>query len=186
MWQTRGDCFIHFHKHSGSTRAPVFRIPFQILHNSRCNRLLDKFLAQNLPASSLDGRPKTPRIYELYIPVPANRDPFTYYLKTRNFFAWTLDRSLVGLPNLGRAFVGLLESMNEFRCKDEDNVSDIMEYLEREGYLDMMNHPDHALAVLFFAEYFEFRDLWLDAFAHCTGMYDQLHTSPEFEVSRQL
>ena len=41
---------------------------------------------------------------------------------------------------------------------------------------------DHALAVLQFAETFQYREIWTDAFVHCVGMNDQLDTSAEFEV----
>ena len=64
----------------------------------------------------------------------------------------------------------------------EDNVQDILDYMDEEGYADMRNQPDHALAVLFFAEHFRFKDLWIDAFAHCTGMQEKLPGSLGFEV----
>jgi len=73
--------------------------------------------------------------------------------------------------------------MNEFRSSGEDNVQGIIDYVDEEGYADMRNAPDHALAILYFAEHFRFRNLWIDAFAHCTGMNERLIVSPGFEVS---
>ncbi len=80
--------------------------------------------------------------------------------------------------------MGLLNSMNEFRSPGEDNVQAIMDYMDEEGYAEMRNQPDHALAILFFAEHFHFKDLWVDAFAHCTGMNERLISCPGFEVCR--
>ena len=64
--------------------------------------------------------------------------------------------------------------MYEFRSEGEDNVQAVLDYTDMEGYADMRNVPDHALAILFFAEHFQFRDLWIDAFAHCAGINDIL------------
>ena len=124
------------------------------------------------------------RQYDLFIPAPptAEREQaFLYHTATRNFFAWIFGRPLVG-NHLGGALVGLLNSMHEFRSQGEDNVQALLDYMDEEGYADMRNVPDHALAVLFFAEHFQFKDLWIDAFAHCTGMNDILITSAGFEV----
>lgn len=84
--------------------------------------------------------------------------------------------------HLGGALVGLLNSLNEFRSEGEDNLQAIIDYMDEEGYADMSNQPDHALAIFFFAEHFQFKDLWIDAFAHCVGMNERLITRPGFEV----
>ena len=90
-------------------------------------------------------------------------------------------KPLVG-DRLGRALTSLLERMNEYRPNPEDNQDDILAYMDSQGYTDFRDCPDHALAVLQFAETFQYRELWTDAFAHCTGMNDQLDMSAEFEV----
>jgi hypothetical protein len=134
------------------------------------------------------GHPAATKHFDLYIPAPptAEREQaFLYHMATRNFFAWIFGKSLVG-THLGGALVGLLNSMNEFRSQGEDNVQAILDYMDDEGYADMRNSPDHALAILFFAEHFEFRDMWIDAFAHCCGMNDILITSGGFEVSAPI
>ncbi|KAI9806045.1 MAG: hypothetical protein M1833_004452 [Piccolia ochrophora] len=60
-----------------------------------------------------------------------------------------------------------------------------MDYMEDEAYVDMKESPDHALAILFFAENLRLQDLWTEAFVHCTGMNERLVASLEFEpVSR--
>lgn len=121
---------------------------------------------------------------ELYIPAPSTAETgqaFLYHLATRNLFAWIFGKSLVG-NHLGGALVGLLNSLNEFRSEGEDNLQAIIDYMDEEGYADMSNQPDHALAIFFFAEHFQFKDLWIDAFAHCVGMNEKLITRPGFEV----
>ena len=163
------------------------------LRATNCQPLLDRFLAKDLaesPYSEADSTeenylgPKTSRMYELYIPAPATHEraeAFLYHNATRNFFAWIFGKSLVG-NHLGGALVGLFNSMTQFRSSGEDNVQAIMDYMDEEGYADMRGQPDHALAILFFAEHFHFRDLWIDAFAHCSGMNEKLINSPGFEV----
>lgn len=129
---------------------------------------------------------------QLYISAPpqANtQQAFLFHVATRNFFAWLLGRPLVG-KNLGSAMIGLLNTMMDFRCHSRDNVSDLLFYLNRLGYLDMRNQPHFALAILHLAEFFHLRDLYIDAFSHCTGMCDRLFLSPEYQnvssVSRKL
>lgn len=120
---------------------------------------------------------------ELYIPPPPEADKeqaFHYHIATRNFLAFVYRRSLVG-ESLGDALVGLLHSMHEFRSRGEDNVEDMMDYLDEEGYLDLAEHPDHALACLYWAEFFQLRDTYIRAFAHCAGMSDILFSSGEYQ-----
>ena len=122
--------------------------------------------------------------YELYIPAPphlSREEAFRYHLTTRNFFAWMFGKPLVG-DRLGEALVTLLERMNEYRPYEEQNQDDILTYIDGQEYSDFRDCPDHALAVLQFAERFELRELWTDAFVHCAGMNNELAASAEFEV----
>ena len=84
---------------------------------------------------------------------------------------------------LGVSLVSLLDRMNEFRPDQEENQDDLFAYIDNLGYSDFRDCPDHALAIIHFAEHFEYRDLWTDAFVHCAGMNDDLITSGEFMVS---
>lgn len=95
------------------------------------------------------------------------------------------EKPLVG-DRLGNALISLLQRLNEWRPNEEQNLDDILAYVDSEGYTDFRDCPDHALAVLQFAEKFQERELWTDAFAHCTGMWEQLDKSAEFEVSYQI
>lgn len=145
-----------------------------------------------MSSSSDDGgfftNPSSLGKYELYIPAPPhlNREgALQYHLTTRNFFAWMFEKPLVG-HNLGESLVSLQERMNEFRPDPEENQDDLLAYIDVMDYTDFRDCPDHALAVLHFAETFEYRDLWTDAFVHCAGMNNQLVTSTEFMVRLPL
>ena len=121
----------------------------------------------------------------MYIPAPSHlsRDEaFRYHLTTRNFFAWLYERPLVG-DRLGEALIALLERMNEYRPNQDENQEDLLVFIDGQEYSDFRECPDHALAVLHFAEKFELRDLWTDAFVHCAGMNNDLSSSAEFDVS---
>lgn len=193
LWFAEGDCFVHLYENGQSKRGPAFRVPFEALLATGCYPLLDRFLVESVPQSpASEGSDDSgffghahSRRYDLYIPAPATAEreqAFLYHIATRNFFAWIFGKPLVG-THLGGSIVGLLNSMNEFRDEGEDNVQAILDYLEGEVYADMRNSPDHALAILYFAEHFRFRDMWIDAFAHCCGMNDILITSIGFDVS---
>ena len=174
------------------------RISMGSILAANCRPLLTKYISHALPDSPIsmmsasgseDGsyfnEPMTPATYKLYIPAPSTierADSYLYHTATRNFFAWMFGKPLVG-SHLGGALVGLLNCMNEFRHEEEDNLRAIMEFMDEVGYADVRNSPDHALGMLFFAEHFHFRDLWIDAFVHCTGMHEKLPSSPGFEVS---
>lgn len=86
---------------------------------------------------------------------------------------------------LGNALIALVHSMEEFREPGVDNLQDLYNYLDEEGYLDMRDQPDHALAILHLAEAFKIRALYLHAFAHCVGMCERLYKHSEYSVSTQ-
>ena len=73
--------------------------------------------------------------------------------------------------------------MHEFRSADvKDYTADVHGYLDEEGYLDLVNQPNHALGLLYYAEIFRIRDMYIRALAHCVGMSDQLHACPGYFV----
>ena len=131
---------------------------------------------------SLKGRKQ-----EIYIPAPVSAtqdESLRFHLATRNLFAWMFGKPLVS-NHLGNAMVDLLDRLNEYRPHSHDgNMADILRYLEiAGGYLDFRECPDHALAVLNFAEVFEIQDLWMDAFVHCAGMSDRISGSSEYKIT---
>ncbi len=186
---------MHLYRKGQSRRGPAFRVPFHALLVNKCHSLIEKYLVcdgigspnPRLGPGYLEAwsrRNLRTRI-ELYIPPPrkANKEQgIQFHLAIRNFVAWVFRRSVVG-ENLGTALIDLLGSMEEFRCEGENNVDDLIGYMDEEGYLDMKNRPIHALAMLHLAEHYQLRDLYIDAFTHCSGMSDRLFAIPEYQVS---
>lgn len=181
MWSRDGKCFVHLYEKGQSLRGPAFKIPYTALLAAHCQPLIDKFVDRTL---SEEGTCETGRV-DLYIPAPSTAtrsQALQYHLTTRNFFAWMFRRSVVG-DQLGTALIGLYHTMEEFREPNANNLLDLLDYLDEEGYLDMRNQPDHALAVLHLAEHFQITDLYIDAFAHCVGMSERLFKHSEYSVS---
>ncbi len=122
--------------------------------------------------------------YGIYIPAPARLSPveaFSYHLTTRNLFACMVGKPVVGFT-LGQALMDLLDRMNVLNQSGDENEAVVLAYMDHVGYLDFRECPDHALAVLNFAERFEIQELWTDAFVHCAGMDNRLIDTTEFEV----
>lgn len=80
--------------------------------------------------------------------------------------------------------------MAEFRADDCDNVADLLDYMDEEGYLGVDAHPEHAIAVLRFAEAHRIKDAYIHAYTHCAGMSEHLEAVAEYEhvslVSKRL
>ncbi|CAJ0553375.1 Ff.00g118870.m01.CDS01 [Fusarium sp. VM40] len=189
LWFRNGNCMVHLQGKGQSKRGPSFKVPFSALLDAQCYPLIQRFLVwdgiqtPNLRELTRWSRKNPTRKIDLYIPPPPTSDKtqaFNYHLATRNFFAWVFRRSMVGC-SLGSAIIGLLHSLHEFRSGVNDNVADMMDYFDEEGYLDMANQPNHALAMLHLAEFFQMRELYIRAFAHCVGMSEYLLDSPGFE-----
>jgi len=197
LWFPDGDCLIHLYERGQSRRGASMRLSLAAIESSNCRPLLEQCSAQPVPedpqltrmsvASSVGdsfGDSYPPAKYELYISAPVHlsrEEAFRYHLTTRNFFAWMFEKPMVG-DRLGDALIALLSRMNDFRPDEEENQDDMLAYLDSQDYTDFRNCPDHALAILQFAEKSEYRELWTDAFVHCAGMNDDLVDSAEFEV----
>ncbi|KAI0180084.1 hypothetical protein GGR52DRAFT_578523 [Hypoxylon sp. FL1284] len=189
LWRADGNCYIHLYGHGQSRRGPAFKVPFSRLLETNCFPLMDRFMARRItkPAEYIQddysGAARQSRI-EIFIPAPPQlnkQESYEYHLAVRNFIAYVFRISMVG-KDLGVTLVTLMHSMHEFRSKKADNVQDLTDYLDEEGYLNFKNHPIHALAVLRLAETFQLRGLYINAFSHCCGMSEQLLTVPEYEL----
>jgi len=134
--------------------------------------------------SSFNDRNRGSDLVDLYIPGPDNasrEECFNWHVTTRNFFAYVLGKPLVGL-HMGQAFVDLQERMRIFRSEHVNNQQDFLDYAENQGYRDLVECTDYALASLFYAEHYRLREVWVDAFAHAVGMSDSIALSPEYLV----
>ena len=181
LWMSDGNCLVYLYAKGQSQRGPSFRIPMQALKTAQCARLVA--LAAPVSDWPLLGNAKVSQ-FEIYLPVPTEsvrQEVLRWHVATRNFFAWMCQTPLIG-EHLGNALSNLLERMMSWRDISTDNVEDVLVYADHCGYSSVENCPDHALAMLHFAERFELEHVWIDAFAHCVGMNDLLAQSPEFEV----
>jgi len=209
LWFPTGDCFVHLYSQGASRREPSFRVHVRDLIDSGWKTLILKY-ATNTGLKGDEGRetlvsadgqtalddeeeedggfrsiPNTEGKIELYIPPPplGKDDAQNYQLATRNFLAVLYEKPVVG-PHLGEALVRVRERMSEVRLKEAQNDADMMTYIEEQGYTDFRYCPDHAIAVMHYAEKYQDTDLWTEAFVHCVGMYDILISSIEFPVGR--
>ncbi|CAK7265992.1 hypothetical protein SEPCBS57363_001870 [Sporothrix epigloea] len=207
LWLRHGNCFVHLYACGQSRQGPSFKVPISTLLASRCHPLVERFIAQKIPAvpdasvshtqntteqsthvppplAALDYWSRAHLIgrVDLYIPPPANADhdqAFGYYLAIRNLFAWVFQRPVVG-KDLGHTLSNLYDVMCEFRHPQADNVQDLLCYLEDEGYTRMADYPVHALAMLQLSETIRYRALYINAFSHCVGMYNDLYLGSEY------
>ncbi|KAL6150855.1 hypothetical protein ACJQWK_10788 [Exserohilum turcicum] len=199
LWYEDGDCYIHLHARGVSRRGPSFCIPYRILRQKKCEAMISQCDAQldSAPrfvpqlkrrSSSLVNISQQPRTVQLFIPAPADvsvQASFQWHITTRNFFAFLLGKSLVG-EHMGQAFVDLQERLSLFRPDHPNNIQDFLSYAEDQGYRDLVECTDYALASLFYAEHYKLKDVWIDAFAHCVGMNESLHLSPEYSLTSKL
>lgn len=194
LWYRGGNCFVHLYGKGQSQRGPAFKVPFASLLSAYCHPLLQRCISRDrleVAGLGLDefddlelwNEQNPTRRVDLFVPAPLSADKddaFRYHITTRNFFAWIFRRSVVG-EHLGAALSDLLDSMAEFRTDDCDNVADLLDYMDEEGYLGVDSHPDHAVAVLRLAEAHQIRDAYIHAFTHCVGMSEHLESAVEYE-----
>ncbi|TID20543.1 hypothetical protein E6O75_ATG05307 [Venturia nashicola] len=187
LFHERGNCSVHFYTKGHSQRGPSIRIPLDIIYNAGFESIFGTFLAEmqstgvRLLAGA--GRPSRTALCDLYIPPPdhvTRASALNWHLTTRNFFAFLMDKPLVG-SRLSEALLDLQDRVDWVRPGDPNNHHDLMSYFERCGYLEFSHCPDYALAFLHFAEQSKKHDLWVDAFVHSVGMNEVLTLSPEFD-----
>ncbi|PVI00016.1 hypothetical protein DM02DRAFT_709669 [Periconia macrospinosa] len=199
LWYENGDCLVHLYARGQSRRGASFRVPLKTLARHRCHAMFNFCFAHitDTPGSdahsptrvieSLDTKIPPTHEVELFIPVPASatkEEAFEWHLTTRNFFAYVLRKPLVG-KQLGQALVDLEERIGVF-CSNGDSRKSFLPYIESQGYRDLVDCPDYALAILYYAEHYRLRNIWIDAFAHCVGMNERLPSSPEYMAVSSL
>ncbi|KAF2225013.1 hypothetical protein BDZ85DRAFT_294828 [Elsinoe ampelina] len=193
LYDQEATCAVHFHGRGRSQRGPALKVPFAVVSESGCLAALSsrrESSGSESPSSdsgysSIGSQQDT---QSLFIAAPdylTREESLNYHITTRNIFAWMMNKPLVGY-SLGQAMIDLLERLLTIRPATLDSVKDCLTYADRMGYTDMNSHPDHALAMLGFAEHFRIRDLWTNAFVHCAGMNDILYQSSELDsISKQ-
>jgi hypothetical protein len=169
-------------------------VPLRALRQKACDGILNHSCAQatiddttpsiELPRlQSFSDLPRGTIAVDLYIPAPGSvsrEEAFDFHITTRNFFAYILGQPLVG-RHMGQTFVALYERMNLFRMHT-NNHEDFLAYADNQGYRDLVECTDYALACLYYAERYKLRGVWIDAFTHCVGMGESVALSPEYVV----
>lgn len=199
LWFRGGDCYVYLHGRGQSRRGPAFKVSYSALLEARFQPLIDKFMPEavfksnQMNASSYSEAGSYPMGHirariELFIPAPVELDKshsYNYHLATRNLFAFIFRRSMVG-ECLGSTLITLMHSLQQFRTPDADNIQDLMSYIDEEGYLEFNGQPTYASAMLLLGEAFQLRNLYIKAFAHCSGMGDQLYLAYEYQVGSNI
>ncbi|KAF2007425.1 hypothetical protein P154DRAFT_480233 [Amniculicola lignicola CBS 123094] len=198
LWFEDGDCLVHLYARGQSRRGPSFCVPFRALRQRNCGGMFSLCFAQVSPTSGTQSSRRvsfgsaaaasSTNTCELYIPAPeemSREDSFKWHITTRNFFAYIFGMPLVG-TSLGQTLIDLQERLHLFRSGQINNFTDFLQYAEKQGYRDLVDCPDYALAFLFYAEHYQLRDVWIDAFVHTVGMNDSLCLSEEFKLISRI
>ena len=199
LWFDDGDCYVHLYARGQSRRGPSFCVPFETLRQFNCGAMFSLCFAQMSPIADSKGANgrrvssgfstpvSTINTVDIFIPAPEDASKeasYEWHVTTRNFFAFVFGKPMVG-SHFGQALVDLQERMHLFRSTSNgqiNNYQDFLQYVDDQGYRYYVDHPDHALAMLYFSEHYKLRDVWIDAFVHCVGMNEKLSLSQEFEV----
>ncbi|KAI6838133.1 hypothetical protein KC327_g1750 [Hortaea werneckii] len=189
LWFEDGNCLVHLYTMGASQRGASLCLRFSDVEALRSEYLIEQCLyVQESPSpadsgyGSTQNSPIEPKQCELYIPAPAHlsrEQAYLYHLTTRNFFAYATSRPVVG-ERLSSSLLDLLERIREWQPKSAA-LANFASYCQDQGYEDMAENADHAVACLIVAEHAKIKDLWREAFVHCVGMHEQIYHSPEYE-----
>lgn len=192
LWATKGNCLVYLYGKGQCDAGASFRINITALTGTRCYAFIEKYIDKqgcisDLPKSDAGWNRWCPkRTVSLYVPAApgSTRSEISQqHLSIRNLLAWVMGLPLVG-THLGGEIVTLFRNMTTYRPLDADSTTDLLAYLEAAGYLDIVAHAHHALAILYVAECLRHQDLYTRAFVHCVGMGERMYHSTEYTVSR--
>lgn len=132
--------------------------------------------------------------YEIHFPAPndaSRTEILRHHITTRNYFAFLLNRPLVGLT-FYQALMDLHERLLVLMPKQSNCTDAIIGFLTRNRLHNICNDPAAAAGLLAYSEDDEVQwpEGWREGFVHCSGMYTKLRELPEFRdishVSRTL
>ncbi|KAK5636623.1 hypothetical protein RRF57_012335 [Xylaria bambusicola] len=184
LWFREGDCNVYLHTEGQSRRGAALKVPYSMLLESRFQPLVKMFKSRARNDTSTRPQDAVLAPIELFIPAPLGSDKrqsYSYHIATRNLFAFIFQKAIVG-ECLGAALITLMEGLYQLRAPDADNVQDIINYMDKVGYLNFNSQPTYALAILRLADVFELRELYIDAFAHCCGIGGQIFFHPGYQL----
>lgn len=103
-------------------------------------------------------------------------------MTTRNVFALIYQASLVGF-NFYQALETLQGRLETWGGEDENAVQRIIDWIVGKSISDLRNRPDVAIGILVWSElnHVCWHEGWLEAYAHCAGMYERVSQHPDFQ-----
>ena len=113
------------------------------------------------------GTPGTPpgvshKIYMAPAPTSSKMDALRHHVTTRNFFAFLLNKPLVGFT-FYQAVVDLHDRLDEYLAAVRDPVEAIQTYLVNSGLVNVINEPRAAAGLLAWAEDVRWDAGWREA-----------------------
>ena len=138
------------------------------------------------PASSEISKPgnEAQIRHEIHFPAPdgaSRTEILRHHITTRNFFAFLLNKPLVGLT-LYQALIDLHERLLMLMPRDTNPTEMIRQFLMHNHLHNICNNPAAAAGFLAYSEDDEVQwpEGWREGFVHCSGMYTMLRGLPEF------
>lgn len=180
-----GDCLVHFYAPGSSRRGASLKMPLSKLQQTGSHYLLRECLYK--PSLSIEdddtsdsgyagsnSSERDGQCWELYVSAPvelSRQEAFMYHVGTRNYFAYLLNKPIVG-ESFGTALSDLWTRIQSWQPKNT-SIEPFRSFCQEQGYLSFAGNLEYASAALFWSEQAHVKDIWIDAFAHCVGMYDQ-------------
>lgn len=118
--------------------------------------------------------------YELYVPWPGLKESgiqeVLWHVTTRNFLAILYNSSAIIGTTWYEAFAAVLKRIQVhpgYLPVGQSHVDWIVQYIRRHKFDDVRNNPSYAASLLAFSELpdVQWRDGYIEAFAHSVGMY---------------
>lgn len=143
-------------------------------------------LGRRVPPSSLEiSKPRNEAHirHEIHFPAPdgaSRAEILRYHITTRNFFAFLLNKPLVGLT-FYQALIDLHERLLILLPREANCTEVMMGFLMRNRLHNVCNDPAAAAGLLAYSEDDEVQwvEGWREGFVHCSGMYTNLRALPE-------
>ncbi|KAK6502597.1 hypothetical protein TWF506_003177 [Arthrobotrys conoides] len=193
LWDDKGDTLVYLcHKNTTTPHGPNFLVDSMTLQSTS-----DYWVTALSPVwqggFEIDKSTYPTAKYVLFFAAdrPDGRneetDPLallTHYVTIRNVFACIFDSFCVGLIEEDSPLLSdLVDRMLMYFDGSEGSLSDrLSEFIKKSGLWDVRNDPIKAVELLHLAATYEMKDLYVEAFIHCVGMWPHVIESGAHEV----
>lgn len=141
-----GNCLVYLSRQHVTSNRPLVCMPFEQLVYNKCLPLIEKVDTPDYFSSGAQSRPSDSSISQtkkqtcsLCLEAPQLYDTDAvrqYNITTRNFFAWIMNKPIVG-PDPSSALLALKLRMDVWRTSNVNNMSDLYQYAKGQGYGDL-------------------------------------------------